>query len=94
MQAERFADNALDPVTAHGITYLAVHTDTQAAVSLITCQVNKGKSVAAQPSPTAVYLIKLPGFPEKTGLGEPVLLHQAYADSRFRPLARLLLITA
>jgi len=94
MQTERFADNAFYPVTAHGITSLSVYADTQTTVGLVTCQINKCESAAAQPPAAAVYPIKLPCFPKKTRLREPELLHQAQADSLLRPLARLLLMTA
>ncbi len=86
MQTERFSDNAFDPVTAHGITYLPVYADTQTTVALVTCQINKCESVAAQPPAVAVYLIKLPCFPEKTGLREPILLHQDLSGQPFTPL--------
>jgi len=86
MQSKSFSDNAFDPVTAHGITYLPVYADTQTTVGLVTSQINKRESIATQPPAVAVYLIKLPCFPEKTGLRESVLLHQDLSGQPFTPL--------
>lgn len=86
MHTEGFADNAFNPVTAHGITYLPVYADTQPTVGLVTCQINKCESAAAQPTAATVYLIKLLCFPEETGLREPVLLHLDLSGQPFTPL--------
>jgi len=94
MQPKGFTNNTFNPVPANGIPHLARHTDTQTTTGLVTCQVNQGKSATVHPFTTPVYMIKLPCFPEQTGLGEPKPLHPAQAERRLRPLARLLLITA
>ncbi len=86
MQAECFTDNTFDPITAHCISNLPVHTYPQATLGLVSSQTNKSKAVAAQPPATPIDLIKLPGFPEKTGLREPVLLHQNLSGQPFTPL--------
>ena len=72
MQAESFTNNALNPVAAHGITHLPAYADTQAAVGAGSRQENKCKSITTQSPAMPVYLIKLPGLPEKAGFGEPV----------------------
>ena len=86
MQTESFADKAFYPVTSHGITNLPVYADPQTTFRLVACQINKCESAAAQPPAAAVYLIKLPCFPKKTKLREPVLLHQDLSGQPFSPL--------
>ncbi len=76
MQTKGFADNALDSIAAHGIAHLAMDTDPQATFFLFADKINKRKALTAQSSATAIYLIKLPGFPEQTGLGEPEPFHR------------------
>ncbi len=66
MQAEGFTDNAFNPVTVHCITHLPVYADTQTTVGQLTGQINKCKPIATQSLAMPVYLIKLPGLPEKT----------------------------
>ena len=86
MQTEGFTDNAFNPVSAHRITHLPVNADTQTTVRLTTGQTNKCKPFAAQSLTTPVYLIKLPGLPQKTGLGEPVPLHLSLSGQPLTPL--------
>jgi hypothetical protein len=86
VQTESFPDNTLDPITAHCIPNLTVHTYPKATPGLVTGQTNKSKPVASQSSAATIDLVKLPGFPEKTGLGEPVLLHQNLGRQPFTPL--------
>jgi len=86
VQTKGFTDNALNPVTAHCITHLPVYADTQTTVGLLTGQINKCKPIAAQSLATPVYLIKLPGLPEKTGFGEPVPLHLSSSGQPLTPL--------
>ena len=86
MQTESFTDKPLYTITTHCIPNLPVDTDPKATLGLVTGQINESKPVAAQPPAATVDLIKLPGFPEKTGLGEPVLLHQSLSRQPFTPL--------
>jgi hypothetical protein len=43
-----------------------VYADTQTTVGQLTGQINKCKPIATQSLAMPVYLIKLPGLPEKT----------------------------
>ena len=85
VEAEGFADQALDPVSPDRIPDLARYTDTQAAVLLIAAQADQGKPLAVQPSAPAVNPVKLRGFPEQAGLREPELFHSSGREP-FTPL--------
>ncbi len=75
MEAKGLPDNAFNPVASNSISRLALDRYAQAAVRLRTGQVKKREAVASQPFTVAIDPVKLPGFPEKTGLGESVPLH-------------------
>ena len=94
VQAKCLADDTFDPVTANSIAHLFLDTDTQTTGRLVTVQIDEGKPFTVQPFPAPVHQIKFTGFPEKTGLCKSEPLHTVQAESRLRPLARRLLITA
>ncbi len=75
MEAKGLPDNTFYPVASNRIPRLALDRYAQAAVRLLTCQIKKREAVASQPFTVAIDPVKLPGFPEKTGLGESIPLH-------------------
>ncbi len=86
MQTKCFPDNTFNAIPVHGISRFSVYTYAESTVGLIALEVNKGKSVSAHPAAELVDLIKLPGFPEKTGFREPVLLHPKLSGQPLTPL--------